>query len=110
LFEAWRCDHNHRDLSGSGTPFVIPLGSKDAKLQMAQIMGFDAAQPDRVRPVKDSSLAKDGAGKDDPSLPVYVGALPPEGVAPWDWDRTWRARVSKGLPTSDVKEKEKSDK
>jgi hypothetical protein len=27
----------------------------------------------------------------DPSLPAYVGAVPPEGVAPWDWEKTWSA-------------------
>jgi serine/threonine protein kinase len=27
----------------------------------------------------------------DRSLPAYVGALPPEGVEPWDWDKTWSA-------------------
>ncbi len=27
----------------------------------------------------------------DPSLPAYVGAVPPEGVEPWDWDKTWKA-------------------
>jgi serine/threonine protein kinase len=27
----------------------------------------------------------------DSVLPPYVGAVPPEGVEPWDWDRTWKA-------------------
>jgi hypothetical protein len=27
----------------------------------------------------------------DPSLPAYVGAVPPEGVEPWDWQKTWNA-------------------
>jgi hypothetical protein len=27
----------------------------------------------------------------DPSLPAYVGAVPPEGVEPWDWEKTWLA-------------------
>jgi hypothetical protein len=27
----------------------------------------------------------------DRSLPVYVGAVPPEGVEPWDWEKTWKA-------------------
>jgi hypothetical protein len=26
-----------------------------------------------------------------PSLPAYVGAVPPEGVEPWDWLKTWIA-------------------
>src|SRR6185436_19005458 len=43
-----------------------------------------------LRPAKGSPLATSGAGQSDPSLPSYVGALPPEGVEPWDWERTWR--------------------
>jgi hypothetical protein len=27
----------------------------------------------------------------DTSLPAYVGAVPPEGVEPWDWQKTWIA-------------------
>jgi hypothetical protein len=27
----------------------------------------------------------------DPALPAYIGAVPPEGVEPWDWDMTWKA-------------------
>src|SRR5262249_41833790 len=50
----------------------------------------DASHPNFLRPAADSPLVKHGAGNDDPSLPSYVGALPPEGVAPWNWDRTWR--------------------
>jgi len=36
--------------------------------------------------------ATGGAGGD---LPTYVGAVPPEGVEPWDWDKTWKARARK---------------
>src|SRR5262249_50394397 len=45
---------------------------------------------DYLRPDADSPLATGGAGTTDPSLPRYVGALPPTGVEPWDWERTWR--------------------
>ena len=27
----------------------------------------------------------------DRSLPAYVGAVPPEGVEAWDWEKTWKA-------------------
>jgi hypothetical protein len=27
----------------------------------------------------------------DHALPAYVGAVPPDGVEPWNWDKTWRA-------------------
>src|SRR5262249_23663582 len=46
--------------------------------------------PDYLRPNADAPLATAGAGTTDPSLPRYVGALPPKGVEPWDWERTWR--------------------
>jgi hypothetical protein len=46
--------------------------------------------PDFLRPDPKSPLITDGAGKQDPSLPRYVGAMPPEGTEPWDWDRAWR--------------------
>ena len=26
----------------------------------------------------------------DRSLPAYVGAVPPEGVELWDWQKTWK--------------------
>lgn len=35
-------------------------------------------------------LASAGAGVSGPALPAYVGAVPPEGTEPWDWDRTWK--------------------
>jgi hypothetical protein len=44
------------------------------------------------RPIKDKQLAKSGTGGD---LPTYVGALPPEGVQAWDWQKTWNARMRK---------------
>src|SRR5262249_1627632 len=47
--------------------------------------------PNFLRPNKGSELATEGAGKVDPSLPSYIGAVPPEGVAAWDWSRTWLA-------------------
>jgi hypothetical protein len=31
-----------------------------------------------------------GSAHYEPALPPYVGAVPPEGVEPWDWDRTWK--------------------
>src|SRR5262249_48292621 len=51
----------------------------------------EEALPRFLRPAKDSPLATGGAGRTDPSLPSYVGAVPPEGVPAWDWGRTWLA-------------------
>ena len=47
--------------------------------------------PNFLRPTKDSPLATGGAGVKDSALPAYVGAVPPDGGEPWDWDRTWSA-------------------
>src|SRR5262249_57780733 len=70
----------------------IPLDAKKGNVRQAKIDGVnrDLKAPDFLRPAKDSPLATAGAGQEDPSLPRYVGALPPEGAEPWDWDRTWR--------------------
>jgi hypothetical protein len=62
------------------------------------LVSIDEEHPDQVRPGKASRLAGSGAGRNDPELPRYIGALPPEGVEPWDWDRTWRVRS----PRSDL--------
>jgi hypothetical protein len=42
-----------------------------------------------LRPPKDSPLA--AAGADDAVLPANVGAVPLEGVVPWNWDKTCKA-------------------
>jgi hypothetical protein len=55
-----------------------------------------------LRPPKDSPLATGGAGG---GLPSYVGAVPPEEVEPWDWEKTWKA-----LGQKSEKPASKSDK
>jgi hypothetical protein len=45
-----------------------------------------------LKPKTGSPLASEGMGKTDPNLPAYIGALPPPGMRPWDWMRTWNAR------------------
>jgi hypothetical protein len=92
--ELWRFGGNWRDLSGLSPH--IPLGSGDHKLDSTIRLPRDTARPDFLRPSSDSPLATGGAGKGDLTLPAYVGAVPPEGTEPWDWDRTWRARAKKG--------------
>ena len=48
----------------------------------------DPKSPTYLRPSPDSPVATAGAGRYDPALPKYVGALPPKA---WDWDRTWES-------------------
>jgi len=54
-------------------------------------MSRNPAEADFLRPDAKSPLASEGAGRTDPSLPSYVGAVPPPGTEPWDWTRTWQA-------------------
>jgi hypothetical protein len=63
-----------------------------ARLQGMPFASRAPARPDFLRPTKDSSLMIGGVGGD---LPSYAGAVPPAGVEAWDWDKTWKARVSK---------------
>jgi nitrous oxidase accessory protein NosD len=68
----------------------VPANEKDVRKDRIEGVNRDPKSPDFLRPARDSPLATDGAGTEDPALPCYVGAVPPEGVAPWDWERTWR--------------------
>jgi serine/threonine protein kinase len=93
--KAWRLDHNWREvkLPAEGTDerkSWVPPDLKKGDMRLDEIKGIDRdpKSSDYLRPARKSPLASAGAGKEDPSLPPYVGALPPEGVDPWDWDRS----------------------
>ena len=92
----WRLfAQNWRDMSGSIEAVMLPLATGNFRLDKVELVSRDRLHPDFLRPKPDSPLARDSAGKTDPSLPTYVGAVPPKGVATWDWDKTWKARVPK---------------
>jgi hypothetical protein len=95
LPKLWRFHHNRRDFSGALTPIILLASAEDGRFKRSELVAVDENNPDRVRPGKDSPLAVQGAGTEHGSLPAYIGALPREGEEPWDWDRTWRARVRK---------------
>jgi hypothetical protein len=61
-----------------------------------QVLSRTPSDPNFLRPAKDSPLATGAVN--DGSLPAYVGAVPPEGVEPWDWDKTWRALAGGEVP------------
>jgi hypothetical protein len=89
----WRFSHNWREidpmLAAARLPkWWIPLGLNDHAQIPIEVLSRTLGHPNFLRPTKDSPLAKGGAGG---SLPAYVGAVPPEGVPPWDWDKTWKA-------------------
>jgi hypothetical protein len=91
LIRLWRFRNNWRDLSGEAS-FSLPRAPGDTKLT-GIALPTDPGKPDFMRPANKSPLATGGAGKEDPSLPTYVGAVPPDGAKAWDWDRTWRDRA-----------------
>jgi serine/threonine protein kinase len=92
----WDFQCNWRDLAGANPGIALPLAASDRKLALVKFVSRDPSSPDFLRPLADSPLATEGAGKEDPSLPTYVGAVPPKGVEPWDWDKTWKARAKGG--------------
>jgi len=65
---------------------MLPLAPGDQKLEKIDLISRDRSHVDFMRPTAESNLGKQGAGKDDPSLPTYIGAVPPKGVSPWDWN------------------------
>jgi serine/threonine protein kinase len=89
----WQFGQNWRDLPPDEV--LVPLDPQDRKLDKLELLSQEPSNADFVRPAPGSSLTQDGAGKLDPSLPRYVGAVPPKGVEPWDWDRTCRARFTR---------------
>jgi hypothetical protein len=95
LIGLWHFHHNRRDLSGAEQSMRVPLSLEDRKLNSKELASVAAGNPQRFHLVKDSPLGKEGAGNENPSLPVYIGALPLEGVPAWDWSRTWQARLQK---------------
>jgi hypothetical protein len=91
----WRFSHNWREIDPlkpdsrfSGA--WIPRCHQDQLRIPINVLSRQPGAADFLRPPKDSPLAKAGVGVDDPAMPAYVGAVPPEGVAPWDWEKTWK--------------------
>jgi hypothetical protein len=97
LHDKWHVGENWRegDLPVGNTVFDrgwIPPTATDVCNEKIEGITRDPNDIDNfLRPAKDSELANAGAGKTEPSLPSYVGALPPRGVERWDWSRTWQA-------------------
>jgi hypothetical protein len=94
---ALQLHHNWRELRSLGdkTPEEedrILLGQDVRRKEIAGIARDPKDARNFLRPAKNSKLASEGAGGD---LPTYVGAVPPEGVEPWDWQKTWDARAGK---------------
>ena len=93
LWKTWKIGNNSRDQSGLLKHLIAVMATGDKKLDPADLISRDEKNPDFLRPKPDSPLASEGAGKDDATLPKYVGAVPPKGVEPWDWEKTWKEKT-----------------
>src|SRR5262249_1983612 len=87
LGTVWDFECNWRDLAGASSGNAAPLAARDRNVANVILLSRDSTNRNFLRPPSGSALASSGAGKDDPSLPEYVGAVPPIGVEPWDWER-----------------------
>jgi hypothetical protein len=111
LAKAWRFINNWRETFAppAGHPLAkgwVPPGPTNLRVDRIEGIIREAHPMNSVRPAKDSPLATEGAGKSDPRLPSYVGAVPPEGTQPWEWDRTWRMPKEVQLLTVSKEEKD----
>jgi serine/threonine protein kinase len=95
LGKQWHVHHNWRELinleeqAGKDVPGRVPLGTNDKQAKHFDGINRDVKSPNYLRPDAGSAAATEGAGQTDPSLPTYIGALPPAGLPAWDWSRTW---------------------
>ena len=87
--QVWRFGGNWRDVTGAS--IQIPLAPGDHELDASIRLPRNPSLANFLQPPTGSPLAVQGL-KDEPPLPSYVGAVPPEGVHAWSWDRTWRWR------------------
>jgi serine/threonine protein kinase len=91
FLDFWRFGQNFRELD-EAKEAMLPLAKDDRKLDPFWLVSSMPTDPDFLRPKAGLDLAKGGAGGD---LPSYVGALPPEGVQAWNWQKTWNERMRK---------------
>ncbi len=94
--EHWKVASNWRDgpVPSEGTSAYkswIPPEPGDVLKEEIEVVSRKPGDAGFLHPPSGSPLGTEGAGKADPSLPSYVGAVPPEGVERWDWQRTWLA-------------------
>jgi hypothetical protein len=88
----WQVDHNWRQVKPASDQesgdWILP--TNDKVVAAIELMSDDPQSADFLRPMKDSPLATGGG-----ELAAYVGAVPPEGIEPWDCHKTWKLRAGK---------------
>jgi serine/threonine-protein kinase len=104
LLEAWSFHHNGREVvppaeDDSVAPAFVPPAPTDVAGERLAVISRDPASEDFLRPEAGSPLALGGAGGVDATLPAFIGAVPPAGAAPHDWEATWSARHPKMVLT-----------
>jgi len=100
LYRAWQFADNARDLSGTTNVAVLPLAAGDRQVERSVVVSRTPGAEDFVRPKDGAVLARQGATAAAPPLPPYIGAIPPQGAAAWDWNTTWKALMEAPIPES----------
>lgn len=73
---------------GPEEPAWVPPGPSDRLAEQIDVRSVDPESPDFLRPAADSPLATANAGLD--SAPAaWVGAVPPPGEEPWDFEEVF---------------------
>jgi hypothetical protein len=93
--DARRGEGNFACLNSPLLSWILAGASAFLPTHLGEIAGIARDLKDArnfLRPAKNSVLAGGGA---DGDLPTYVGAVPPEGVEQWDWQKTWDTRLAK---------------
>jgi serine/threonine protein kinase len=103
----WRFACNWRDTLGVNPGGHFPLAPGDTRLDSPRFVSRAPQDPAFMRPAAGEKWALQGAGRFDPTLPRYVGAVPPRGVEPWDWNVTWRAWMRRDLPAGKANPRKK---
>ncbi len=85
IHDVYRLSHNWRedDPDTEHAAGWIPPAETDVRQFEIEMLSRDFDSADYLRPPADSPLATSGIGAE--GLPSYVGAVPPEGVEPWEW-------------------------
>jgi len=69
----------------------IPPSETDTIASTVEVRSRDPDDTHFLRPATDSPLNKKAYNNASFPLPSYVGAIPPDPSAQWDWLSTWRA-------------------
>lgn len=86
----WEIRSNWRQVSRPQAVAEWLDSAADTFVENMPLESLNPKEPNFFRPVKGSPLASGGVGGD---LPTYVGAVPPAGIEPWDWMKTWKSRT-----------------